>query len=248
MGSSSRLLSADIFQTLRLQLVLGADRAEVSLDDLERLENRPLCQELGVILRALTVVAATNVLGWKMTDGIPTPAAGCCGIGVDGSCQLVVATVAHVAKAIEVSILRLDEPEPGVPQRVSPVQGLEQRRVHLTSAACPDCRLLPKTRDSVHVTANKPGTRCRPKLTHLSRRRSFGHGSARGEFGRTSNLRVELDDEQAGGTSGGQARAERKPAGRRARGMSASPPVSLGVISLPGRQEEGRGRLVEMVS
>lgn len=28
---------------VRLQLVLGDDRAEVSLDDLKRLENRPLC-------------------------------------------------------------------------------------------------------------------------------------------------------------------------------------------------------------
>ena len=199
-------LSADTFQTLRLQLVLGDDRAEVSLHDLERLENRPLCQELRVILGALTVVAATGILGWKMTNRIPTPAARCCGIGVDRSCQLVVATVAHVTKGVEVSVLRLDQPEPGVPQRVSPVQGLEQRRVDLASAVCPDCRLLPKTRDSVHVTANKPGTRCRPKLTHLSRR-SFGHGSARGEFGRTSNLRVELDVEQSGGASGGQARA-----------------------------------------
>ena len=107
----------------RLQLVLGNDRAEVSLDNLERLENRPLCEELGVILRALTVVAATNILEWQMTDGIPTPAAGCCGMGVDGSCQLVVATVAHVAKAVEMSVLRLDEPERRIPQRVSPVQG-----------------------------------------------------------------------------------------------------------------------------
>jgi hypothetical protein len=61
---------------LRLQLVVGDERAEVSLDDLERLENRPLCEEFGVILRALTVVAATRILGWQMTDGIPTPAAG----------------------------------------------------------------------------------------------------------------------------------------------------------------------------
>jgi hypothetical protein len=36
-------LCADTFQTLRLQLVLGDDPAEVSLDDLKRLENRPLC-------------------------------------------------------------------------------------------------------------------------------------------------------------------------------------------------------------
>jgi hypothetical protein len=158
---------------VRLQLVLGDDRAEVSLDNLERLENRPLCEELGVILRALTVVAATRILGWKMTDGTPTPAAGCCGIGVDGRCQLVVATVAHVAKAVEMSVLRLDEPEPRVPKRVGPVQGLEQRRVDLTSAVCSDSRLLTKTLDSVHVTANKPGTRCSAEPTHLSRRRSF---------------------------------------------------------------------------
>jgi hypothetical protein len=38
-----RLLFADTLQTVRLQLVLGDDRAEVSLDDLKRLENRPLC-------------------------------------------------------------------------------------------------------------------------------------------------------------------------------------------------------------
>jgi hypothetical protein len=49
--------------------------------------------------------------------GIPTPAAECCGIEVDGRCQLVVATVAHVAKAVQMSVLRLDEPEPRVPQR-----------------------------------------------------------------------------------------------------------------------------------
>jgi hypothetical protein len=35
--------NADSFQTPRLQLVLGDDRAEVSLDNLERLENWPLC-------------------------------------------------------------------------------------------------------------------------------------------------------------------------------------------------------------
>jgi hypothetical protein len=56
----------------RLQLVLGNDRAAGSLDNLERLENRPLCEELGVILRALTVVAAARILGWKMTDGGPS--------------------------------------------------------------------------------------------------------------------------------------------------------------------------------
>ncbi len=38
-----RLLPADTVHKLRLQLVLGDDRAEVSLDDLERLENWPLC-------------------------------------------------------------------------------------------------------------------------------------------------------------------------------------------------------------
>jgi hypothetical protein len=166
-----------------LQLVLGDNRAEVSLDNLERLENWPLCQELGVVLRALTVVATTNILDRKMTDGIPTPAAGCCGIGVDGSRQLVVATVAHVAKAVEMSVLRLDEPEPGVPQRVSPVQGLEQRRVHITSAVCSESRSLPKPLDSVHVTADKPGTGCSSELTHLSRRRSCGPAVALDEFG-----------------------------------------------------------------
>jgi hypothetical protein len=40
--NAPRLLSADTLQTLRLQLVPGDDRAEVSLDDLKRLENRPL--------------------------------------------------------------------------------------------------------------------------------------------------------------------------------------------------------------
>jgi septum formation topological specificity factor MinE len=38
-----RLLSADTLQSLRLQLVIGDDRAEVSLHNLERLEDRPLC-------------------------------------------------------------------------------------------------------------------------------------------------------------------------------------------------------------
>jgi hypothetical protein len=158
---------------LRLQLVLGDDRAEVPLDNLERLEHRPLCEELGVILRALTVVAATRILGWKMTDGTPTPAAGRCGIGVDGGRHLVVAPVAHVAQAVEMSVLRLDEPKPRVPKRVRPVQGLEQRRVGLPRAVCSDSCLLTKTLDSVHVTANKPGTRCSAEPTHLSRRRSF---------------------------------------------------------------------------
>jgi hypothetical protein len=97
---------------------------------------------------------------------------GCCGIGVDGGCQLVVAPVAHVAKAVEMSVLRLDEPEPRVPKRVGPVQDLEQRRVDLPRAVCSDSRLLTKTLDSVHVTANKPGTRCSAEHTHQSRRRS----------------------------------------------------------------------------
>jgi hypothetical protein len=157
---------------VRLQLVLGNDRAEVSLNNLERLENRPLREELGVILRTLTVVAATRILGRKMTDVTPTPAAGCCGSGVDGRCHLVVAAVAHVAKAVEMSVLRLDEPEPRVPKRVGPVQGLEQR-VNLTRAVCSDSRLLTKTLDSVHITANKPGTGCSTEPKHLSRRRSF---------------------------------------------------------------------------
>jgi hypothetical protein len=34
--------------------------------------------------------------------------------------------VADVAKAIEMAVLRLDESEPRVPKRVSPVQGLEE--------------------------------------------------------------------------------------------------------------------------
>jgi hypothetical protein len=37
-----RLLSADPFQTLRLQLVIGDDRAEVLLHRFERLENGAL--------------------------------------------------------------------------------------------------------------------------------------------------------------------------------------------------------------
>jgi hypothetical protein len=80
---------------------------------------------------------------------------------------------AHVAQAVEMSVLRLDEPEPRVPKRVGPGQGLEQRRVDLPRAVCSDSRLLTKTLDSVHVTANKPGTRCSAEHTHLSRRRSF---------------------------------------------------------------------------
>jgi hypothetical protein len=63
----------------------------------------------------------------------------------DGRCQLVVATVAHVAKAVEMSVLWLDEPEPRVPKRVGLVQGLEQRRVDLPRAVCSDSRLLTKT-------------------------------------------------------------------------------------------------------
>ncbi len=118
-------------------------------------------------------MAATGILGWKMTDRIPTPAAGCCHIEVDRRCQLVVAPVAHVAKGVEMAVLRLDEPEPRVPKRVSPVQGLEQRRVDLASAVCSDRRLLPKTLDSLHVAANKPGTGCSAEHTHLSRRQSF---------------------------------------------------------------------------
>src|SRR6266540_2297714 len=54
--------------------------------------------------------------GRKMSDGVPTPAAWCRGVGVDGRCQLVVAAIAHVAKAVEMSVLRLDEPEPRVPE------------------------------------------------------------------------------------------------------------------------------------
>ncbi len=155
----------------------------MSLHNLKRLEDRPLFEKLGVILRALTVVAATRILGWKMTDRIPTPAAGRCGIGVDGRCQLVVATVAHVAKAVEMSVLLLDEPEPRVPKRVGPVQGLEQGRVDLTSAVCSDSRLFTKTLDSVHVTANKPGTRCSAEHKHLSAPQSFWPVRASDEFG-----------------------------------------------------------------
>ena len=61
---------------VRSQLELGNDRAEVSLHNLERLENRPLCQELAVVLRARTVVAATGILGWKTTSSGPRTAAG----------------------------------------------------------------------------------------------------------------------------------------------------------------------------
>ena len=49
-----------------------------------------------------TIDAATGslTLDGQKVYGVPTPAARCCGIGVDGRCQLVVAAVAHVAKAI----------------------------------------------------------------------------------------------------------------------------------------------------
>jgi len=42
--------------------------------------------------------------------------------------------VADIAKAVEMAVLRLDESKPRVPERVSPVQGLEERRVDLTGA------------------------------------------------------------------------------------------------------------------
>jgi hypothetical protein len=118
----------------RLQLVIGDDRAEMSLHDLERLENRPLFQELAVVRRALPVVAATDILGRKMSGAIPTPAAWCRRIRLDRSCQLVMAAIADVAKAVEMAVLRLDESEPRVPERVSPVEGLKEWRVDLTSA------------------------------------------------------------------------------------------------------------------
>jgi hypothetical protein len=118
----------------RFQLVVGDDRAEVSLHDLERLENRPLFEELAVVLRALPVVAATDILGRKMSCAIPTPAAWCRRIRVNRSCQLVMTAVTDVAKAVEMAVLRLDESKPGVPERVSPVQGLKECRVDLTSA------------------------------------------------------------------------------------------------------------------
>ena len=85
----------------------------MSLDDLERLENRPVFEELAVVLRALPVVAATGILGSKMTDAIPTPAAWCCRIRVDRRCQPVMAAVADVAKAVEMAVPRLDESKPG---------------------------------------------------------------------------------------------------------------------------------------
>jgi hypothetical protein len=118
----------------RLQLVIGDDRAEVSFHDLERLEDWPLFEELTVVLRAFPVVAATDILGRKMSGAIPTPAAWCRRIRVDRSRQLVMAAVADVAKAVEMTILRLDESKPGVPERVSPVEGLKERRIDRTSA------------------------------------------------------------------------------------------------------------------
>jgi hypothetical protein len=60
-----------------------------------------LCQELGVVLRALTVVAATRILGWQMTDGIPTPAAGCQ--------LLAMGAIPPVATAPEVAIRPREE-------------------------------------------------------------------------------------------------------------------------------------------
>ena len=117
-----------------LQLVVGDDRAEMSLYDLERLEDRPLFEKLAVVLRALPVVAATDILGRKMSAARPTPAAWCCRIRVNRSCQLVMTAVADIAKAVEMAVLRLDESKPRVPERVSPVQGLEERRVDLTGA------------------------------------------------------------------------------------------------------------------
>jgi hypothetical protein len=79
----------------------------VSLHDLERLENRPLFEELAVVLRTLPVVAATDILGRKMSAAIPTPAAWSRLIRVDRSCQLVMTAVADIAKAVEMTVLRL---------------------------------------------------------------------------------------------------------------------------------------------
>jgi hypothetical protein len=93
-----------------------------------------LFEELAVVLRTLPVVTATDILGRKMSGAIPTPAAWCCRIRVDRSCQLVMAAVADVAKAVEMAVLRLDQSEPRVPERVSPVEGLKEWRVDLTSA------------------------------------------------------------------------------------------------------------------
>jgi hypothetical protein len=45
----------------------------MSLHDLEYLENRPLFEQLAVVLCALPVVAATDILGRKMSAAIPTP-------------------------------------------------------------------------------------------------------------------------------------------------------------------------------
>ena len=88
----------------------------MSFHDLERLEDWPLFEELTVVLRALPVVAATDILGRKMSAARPTPAAWCRRIRVDRSCQLVMATVADVAKSVEMAVLRLDESEPRVPE------------------------------------------------------------------------------------------------------------------------------------
>jgi hypothetical protein len=104
----------------------------VSLYDLECLEDRPLFEEFAVVLRAFPVVAATDILGRKMSAAVPTPAARCCRIGVDRSCQLVMATVADVAKGVEMEVLRSTRRNQ-VPRRVSP-QGLKEWRVDLTSA------------------------------------------------------------------------------------------------------------------
>src|SRR2546430_13872582 len=89
-------------------------------------EDRALVEEGAVVLCALPVVAAADIRGRRMSGAIPTPAAWCCRIGVDRRCQLVMTAVADVAKAIEMAVLRLDESEPGVPERVSPVQGLKE--------------------------------------------------------------------------------------------------------------------------
>src|SRR5947208_957181 len=145
----------------------------MSLHDLECLQDRPLFEELAVVLRALPVVAATDILGRKMSGAIPAPAARCRRIGIDRSCQLVMAAVADVAKGVEMAVLRFDESEPRVPERVTPVEGLEERRVDLTSAVGFERRLLPKTLDGRHVTADKPRTGCGPEHTPLSRRGLF---------------------------------------------------------------------------
>jgi hypothetical protein len=193
---------------VRLQPAIGNERAEMPHHDLERLENRPLLEELAVILGALTVVAAPGILGRKMVDCTPTPATRCCCVEVDRRCQLVVATFAHVAKAVEMAVLRLDEPEPRVPERVSPVQGLEQWRVHLAGAVRSDRRPLAKTCDRLDVTANKPGTGCSLEDTHLRARSFWTVLWSRDEFGRSrkawprSKPRIELDREHRAGRLG----------------------------------------------